>query len=150
MNRTVISSKPEIHRVRLSSPFMVRSRCKFCMGSPIIYYYIRNPTLWFNPRKAMDRMSFIKKLLQHLRSLGFLNEPKHCHSAAELSHDVSWAKYRPRLHRTKGSSAIFDVVEFVTCDCMQTTWAYSDEAIQNRPEINHRKSRYRFPTKFEF
>ncbi len=77
-------------------------------------------------------------------------DPKHYTSASLMSHNMIHAKYRPRLHRTRGSSAIFDVVDIITCDCMKTTWAFSDKAITNRPEIYCRKARHRFPTKFEF
>lgn len=150
MNKGRYDSKPEIIKVRLSTSFMVRARCKHCKGAPEIYYFLRNPTMWFNPRKALDQANYIKQLLEILQKHGFKDDPKHYTSASYLSHDVIYAKYRPRMHRTRGSNPVFDIVEFLTCDCMKTTWAYSDKAISNRPEITCRKARARYPLKFEF
>lgn len=142
--------KPEIIRVRLSTPIMVRTRCKHCMGLPSIYYYLRNPTMWFSPRKALDASSHIKKLIGLIQQRSPILPPKYYTSASLLAHNIMYAKYRPKLHRTRGCSAVFDVVEILTCDCMQTTWAFTDKAVSNRPEIACRKARYRFPNKFSF
>jgi len=79
-----------------------------------------------------------------------MDEPKQFTSVSFLSHDVIYAKYRPRMHRTLGSNAAFDIVEFLTCACMRSSWAFSDKSVSNRPEITCRKAKGRFPTKFEF
>lgn len=141
--------KPEVIRINLSEPFIMRAKCKHCGGSPIIYYYLRNPTMWFDPRKAMDRANYIRLLIKQLQAKGLFEQPKNYTSVSALSYDTE-NRYRPRMHRTRGSNPVFDVVEFVTCDCMKTTWAYSDKAVAGRPEITNRKSRYKYPLKFEF
>lgn len=142
--------KPEVIRVNLSESFMVRAKCKHCGGSPIIYYYLRNPTMWLDPRKAMDRANYIRLLIKQLQAKGLFEQPKTYTSIAALSYDIDNARYRPRLHHTRGSNPVFDVVEFLTCDCMKTTWAYSNKAVAGRPEITNRKARYKYPGKFEF
>lgn len=143
--------KPEIVRVNLSTPFLVRSRCKFCAGLPTHYYYIRNATMWYNPRKPIDHFKQMTKYVKRMCSDHYLmEEPKYFVEMASFSHPVSYKGYRPRLHRTRGSSATQDVVEFLMCDCGRSSWAFSDKAVKYRPEIVARKARYRFPQKFEF
>jgi hypothetical protein len=146
-----ITYKPEIVRVRLSSPFIARAKCKFCEGSPVLYYYVRNPTLWFNPRKVISEFEWVRKRVKKICWDNFnLRSPKDYRSITPFNHSPFYKGYRPRLHRTKGANPIADLVEFVTCECMQTSWAFSAKAIENRPEITNRKSRHVFPNRFEF
>ena len=143
-------NKPEIIRVKLSSTFMVRTKCTHCMGGPTYYYYLRNPTMWMNPRKSMDQRGFLTALLKSLGAHHMYDEPRFYTSASMLAHDVMYAKYRPRLHRTRGSSAGQDLVECLTCDCMKTCWYFANKAVAKRPEIVNRKSDRYYPNKFEF
>lgn len=142
--------KDDVIRIRLSSPFMARACCKYCGGAPLIYYYIRNATNWFNPRKAIGQLNFLKTLVQKLMSIHVFSDPKDYTTISHFSQSFGYAQYRPRLHRTKGSSATFDIVEFLTCDCMKTTWAFSQKSSQNRPEITNRKARFTYPKNFLF
>lgn len=143
--------KPEIIRIRLSTPFITRTRCKFCQGPPTIYYYVRNATLWFNPRKITEEFEWVKKHFQRLGLDYFMSaDPKDYHGTSPYRHSPIYKGYRPKLHRTRGALPTFDIVEFVTCDCQQSTWAYSEKAVEKRPEIMQRKARFRFPNKFEY
>lgn len=143
-------AKNEIVRVRLSSPFMVRATCKYCGGSPFIYYYIRNPSTWLSARKNVNQMDFLKNLIYHLMVIHKFAEPKDYNCISHLSFGVGYTQYRPRLHRTKGSSGTFDIVEFLTCNCMKTTWAFNQKSTKNRPEITNRKARFTYPRRFDF
>jgi hypothetical protein len=145
------SYKPEIIRVSLSTPFLVKSRCKHCASLPSHYYYIRNATMWFNPRVVIDRFKSNLKYFKKMTTDHYMiDDPKYFHDMSNFTHAVTYKGYRPRLHRTRGSSATQDVVEFLMCECGKTSWGFSDKAIKNRPEIVNKKSRRRFPQKFEF
>lgn len=142
--------KPEIVRVRLSFPMMTRARCKFCKGLPSIYYFIRNPIMYTNPKDALNRIEKYRGVLTLIGRQPPLYAPKYMQTASPMSHPIVWSKYRPRVHRTRGSNAGMDLVEYVTCECMRSRWAFADQATENRPEIERRKAHHRFPTKFEF
>lgn len=143
-------SKNEIVCVRLSSPFMIRAACRHCGGQPILYYYIRNFTNWYNPRKSLDQLSSLRDVYRMIMNLHNIGDPKDYNSTSFFSTSTTYTQYRPRLHRTRGSSATFDIVEFLTCDCMKTTWAFSQKSCQNRPEITNRKARFGYPRRFNY
>lgn len=145
------SNSTDIVRINLSTPFVVRSRCKKCAKYPSVYYYTRNPVMWFNPNRIRAQFVFIRKFVSRMcNDLYLLEDPKNFHNANYFSFPSSFKGYRPRLHRTKGSSAIFDIVEYLTCECGGSVWAFSDKSIRSRPEIVFRKGRYKYPQKFEF
>jgi hypothetical protein len=142
--------KSEIVKIRLSESFMARARCKFCKGPPEFYYYLRNASMYIDVRSSNNVFQRWKKAISRFNRTNFNFDPKYMNGASFMSHPTSWTKYRPRLHRTRGTDPTFDIVEVVCCDCMRTQWCFSDKAIQDRPEINQRKSNKRFPVKFEF
>lgn len=143
--------KPDIIRVRLSTPFLVRTKCKFCNGLPTIYYYVQNPSLWFDPRRVTDQLEFVKKYVKRMGSSHYLyDDPKYFTGEATFGHQVTYKGYRPKLHRTRGVSPHLDIIEHLTCECGRANWAFTEKSVQNRPEIMARKARHRFPQKFEF
>ncbi len=143
--------KIETIRVRLSSSFMVRGRCKYCKGGPSIYFYTRNPTMWYNVRRVLNDFSWVR---EHVKQFTWIprysTSPINFDSITSFNHQPFYKGYRPRLHRIKGSNPVFDLVEFLSCDCMRTEWAYAEKAVENRPEIMARKSRKKYPKKFLF
>lgn len=143
--------KPEVIRVRLSSPFLARTKCKYCGGAPSIYFYVKNATLWVNPRKMVELFDVIRPYIRRMGADHYLwDDPKYFTSISTFEFPLTLNKYRPRIHRTRGAKSTADVVEFLTCDCARSNWAFSDKAVENRREINQRKARYRFPHKFEY
>lgn len=141
----------ELISVRLSTPFLARTKCVYCGGPPTTYYYARNTTLWNNPRRVTDQLSFVKKFVKRMSSDHYyIGDPKHFKSAAYFSHSVNYKGYRPRLHRTIGSNPVFDATEYLACDCGQARWAFSEKAILGRSEILLRKSRSCFPHKIVY
>lgn len=142
---------PEFITVRLSTPFLARSKCKFCDGAPLIYYYVRNPTLWYNPRRVTNQLQMVKKYVKRLGMNHFMfDDPKYFTETAIFGHTPSYKGYNPKLHRTRGANPTFDIIEFLTCECGLATWAFTEKAVKHRPEIMNRKSRHNFPHKFEF
>lgn len=144
-------NKLEIIRINLSTPFLTRSRCKSCAGFPTIFFYIKNPTLWYSPRRRTD---LFVKLTKHIKRMcnnyHIFFDPKYYSGVSNFGHTPNYKGYKPNLHRTRGTSPVQNIVEFLMCNCGATSWAFTDKAAQNHPEITCRKARYKFPNKFEF
>jgi hypothetical protein len=145
------SFKPELIRVSLSTPFVTKARCRYCKGFPSYYYYARNPTLWYNPRRITESFKMMSKYIKRLSNdFHSAKNPRFCTKVSEIFHQVSYKGYRPRLHRTRGSNPTQDIVEYLMCECGRTSWGFTDKSIKGRPEILNKKAYQRFPQKFEF
>lgn len=144
-------SKYEVVKINLSTPFVVRSRCKVCGNYPSIYYYIRNPVIWNDPRRMQEYFSFYYKHIKRLCSNYYLNDsPTSFTSANFLSEEIPFRSFKPKLHHTRGFPSVYNYTEFITCKCGGSVWAYTDKSIRSRLEISMRKSRSIFPQKFNF
>lgn len=139
--------KPEFIKIRLSTPFLVRTKCKYCGSAPSFYWYNRNPTMWFSPRKEVEYFDLFKNLFPKFNFDFYLaEEPKYFTRMSTFTYQAG--SYRPRLHRTRGTNPVFDRTEYLSCDCGRATWAFSQKSADQRLEKKHRRARYCFPTKF--
>lgn len=138
--------KPEIIRVRLSMPVLVRARCIHCGGFPTQLYYMRNNSLYVTPPRRGTRMG--KR--RYRMSTGHPSDSPKYFTMNQSSHSTMYKSYRPKLHRTRGSSSSSEFIEYLTCDCFATKWAFAEKSVVNRPEIMNRKARNFFPHKFEY
>lgn len=139
--------EPEIVRINLSESFLVRSKCLYCDSIPDFYYLIDGKAMWFSPRKINN--SLLSKIAKRLCSDHYLdNPPKWYHNMTDFKFSLSYTTYRPRLHRTRGSLPVQDCVEYLTCNCGKTVWAFSNKAIRYRPELVQRRSRHVHAPKF--
>jgi hypothetical protein len=142
-----VPQKQELIKVRVSTPFMVRTKCKYCGGAPSFYWYTRNPTVWFNPRKEIEYYDLFKNLFRRFSFDFYLaEEPKYFTKMGTFKYAVN--SYRPRLHRARGTNPVFDKVEYLSCDCGRATWAFAQKAGDQRLEKRHRRARYCFPNEF--
>lgn len=149
MRKTTVTTpdKQEFIKIRLSTPFVVRTKCKYCGGAPSFYWYTRNSTMWFNPRKEIEYLDCFKNLFSRFAFDFYLTEePKYFTKINAFTYVVN--SYRPRLHRTRGTNPVFDKVECLTCDCGRATWAFNQKAGDLRLEKKHRRARHCFPNKF--
>jgi len=143
--------KSEVIKVNLSTPFLVRSRCKGCGKYPTIYYYARNPVMWNNPRKILEQFSFYSKFFKRACSDFYLDDnPSSFTSMHYFEYQVPFKNFNPKLHRTRGAHPVFNYTEFVTCECGGSIWAFTDKSIKSRMEIISRKARVNLPQKFNF
>ena len=140
--------KPEFIKIRLSTTFVARCKCKYCGGSPSFYWYTRNPTMWFSPRKEIEHFDFYRKFIKKFNSDFYLNEEPRYFNRMSLFKYVGREGYRPRLHRTRGTNPVFDKVEYLSCDCGSATWAFNQKAGDTRPERSNRRARSFFPQEF--
>ena len=144
--------KHEIIGVNLSTPFITKNRCKKCASHPAIYYYIRNGYLYIDPRHSINtKYNIIRKYGKRMCSNhSMMIAPKHYAGLSGLSHTPSYKGYLPKFHYSRGRKYKTNVTEFLMCECGETSWAFSSKAIQECPEIINRKSRHKYPQKFEF
>lgn len=146
-----IKFKLELKRVNLSSVFVTRARCKMCSRYPSIYYWTRLPVLWFDPRRVVKIHDQCKKYWTRMCSDFYLNDsPSSFDKIAYFSFNLRDAggSYNPKLHYTKGVHPVFREVEFLTCKCGNTAWAFDDNQARYRMEIVSRKARYKYPYRF--
>ena len=143
-------------RVNISTPFLTRSRCKNCASLPTIYYYIKNPTVWYSPIKDRSKFEFIKRHCKRMCGEGlkptfYLSDTTVAFwRMYNVTHTVNYKGYNPKLHKSRGTNPIFDVVEYLSCNCGASIWAFSDKSAKSKMEIVNRKSRYKFPQKFDY
>lgn len=76
------------------------------------------------------------------------DNPSNFHKIREFNY-YPGGKYKSALHQHIGVEEGMHVIEFVTCTCGRTIWAFNEEDGMLRPEIKHRKGRYKYPQKFE-
>jgi hypothetical protein len=139
--------KPEIIKVRLSTPILARTRCVYCGGLPEYFYYIWNGGLYYSPSKPKTRMA--RHSYRMSTDDSDLSSPKYF-NVSKASQYTKFKSYRPKLHRTYGSSSSLEYIEYLTCYCFRTKWAFAEKSVANRPEIAMRKARNFFPHKFEY
>jgi hypothetical protein len=141
-----VSQKQEPVRIRLSTPFVGR-KCKHCGEGPTWYWYTRNPTMWVNPRKEMDQFDVYKRFAKFNLDFYLEEEPKYFTRTSAFTYDHHHS-YRPRLHRTRGTNPVFDRVEYLSCNCGKTSWAFNQRSGNMKPERKHRRARHNFPNEF--
>ena len=144
--------KFEIIGVNFSSTFMAKSRCKKCGSHPAVYYYTRNKYLWLDPHNAINsHLSVLKKYTKRMCSDHYMMiSPKYFTNLISFSQSTSYKGYLPKLHNSRGRNFSSNIAEFLMCECGDTSWAFSDKAVRGCPEVFNRKSRFKYPQKFEY
>src|SRR6185295_5165483 len=128
-----VPDKQEFIKVRLSTPFLVRTKCKYCGSSPSFYWYTRNPAMWFSPRKEIEYLDLFKGLFKRFNfDFYLIEEPKYFTKTSAFNY-APLNSYRPRLHRTRGTNPVFDKTEYLSCDCGRATWAFAQKSNDQRP-----------------
>ena len=138
--------KKQIITVNASTSFASRARCKICGKPPSIYFFSRNSILWYDPNRSKNVFEFIRKHCKRLSSeeYKYVDFP-HVSKISYFTHMVNYKGYKPKLHRSRGVDPVFDIIEYLTCDCGSTLWAFSEINTYSRPEICKRKAKYSTP-----
>lgn len=108
--------KPEITKINLSTPFPTRARCKYCGELPTVYFYIREPFLWFDPNKVIRSpwVDYVRKHISRFVSdFYMIEEPKNIRTSSIFSYKPDY-KYDPKIHKNKGVKSIDNRLEFLT------------------------------------
>lgn len=140
---------PLVTKVSLSSSFVARAICRQCGEPPIEYYSTGQPTSWVDPHSARIVFDWYKKYVKNLNSFWYKKyQPRHFDSIKEFG--LLWIEksYKPTKHQHIGVERNA-TVEFLTCPCGASVWAFSQKSAANRIEIKNRKARYTYPRKFQ-
>lgn len=137
-------------KINLSSTFLARSICKGCGELPDTYYWINQPSLWINPGSSHAVFSWYKKFSKKINGFWYKeHEPRYFYSIKDFSFNWIEKGYKPSLHQHVGISQENNIIEYLTCPCGSTVWAFSQKSVENRMEIKNRKARYKYPKRFE-
>jgi hypothetical protein len=138
-------------QVNLSSSFVVRSRCKFCATGPKHYIISKLSTKWYDHSMIKDRFtSYVKRLKRMNYDFYLTVSPKVFNSVGFLTHTAFYKGYNPALHKNISLSPIANYMEYLACGCGRTQWGFAQKSSASRPEIASRKSRYKYPRKFDY
>jgi hypothetical protein len=147
------SGKQKFLKMNISESFLHRTICKKCKGNPNYYFYSRNPILWYDPRRVINNLEYIKKNNKRFSPEEYSSALDDFRFSTKLNfynHPVNYKSYRPKLHRVRGQHPILDITEYLTCECGQTAWAFSDVNVDLRNDIKHKKSRIYISKKFMY
>lgn len=139
--------KSQFVRVNLSSTFVTKSRCKECGGCPHEYYRIPQSPYYLDARGEQAIFDWIKTYIKRMSSDWYLLEqPRHFHSIRDFNFYYEEKAFKPALHQCFIDEA--HTIEYLTCSCGRTVWAFNQKIGDDHPDIKHRKSRYQYPQKF--
>jgi len=143
----------DVHTINISSSFLARSRCKSCGKGPKYYFSVNKPYLYFLVNQRIFTSKAIRKWITNLVTNWYLSlQPKQFKNMKNFKIALNDKHFTPTLHRTRGSDVKDrdNIIDMISCDCGETTWAYNEKSVKNRPEITNRKGKYSFPQKFKF
>ena len=137
----------QVRKINFSSPTLMKSRCKKCGKHPNLYYCIRQSDNIFNPRDKIKQSEWLFSFFKRMSSNWHLSSsPKWFTKLDTFSHIPSYKSFTPRLHKTK-SSVNANYIEYLSCGCYGSIWAFSDMGNQ-LPEHRNRRSRRQYPNTF--
>lgn len=129
---------------------LVFGKCRHCGGGPDFYYDVRAPIRWYDPRRIHGEYAkYFKRLKRFCYDYYLRNNPSEYFGIAAFTHTPRGTKYNPRIHKNRGVDPVNGSLEFLTCECGRSEWAFNEKAAKTRPEIRERKARYKYPHKFE-
>lgn len=137
-------------KINMSSTFLAKSICKECGEAPDTYYWINQPSLWINPRSSHAVFAWYKKFFKQINGSWYKkHEPRFFHSIKDFSFHWLEKGYKPSLHQHISINQVNNIVEYLSCPCGETVWAFSQKSAETRMEIKNRKARYKYPKRFE-
>lgn len=131
-------------KVNVSFTFIKRARCKKCAGEPEHYLYAKNKFCWESPRKQLSVFKWAQKSYKRFCNDYYLsNKPSDYKSTHYMSHSAEYKSYSPRLYKNTINSG-FEFIDFLTCGCGYSVWAFFQKSSSERPEIYNRTGKYNF------
>jgi hypothetical protein len=143
--------KPEVIKIGISSTFMPRVRCKECNTGPDYYYGVMKPYMFKNVQQYKRYTELSRFWISRMCSDWYKDfDPRSFHKMGDFSYIFENKSIRPTLSRARGAdvSDRDNVVEYVSCECGSTVWAFNQKSVAKRPEITNRKGKHKYPQKF--
>ncbi len=150
MRKTKTPGKEDIVKIKLSSSFMARTRCKYCGSYPSYYYRFGTDKLYKNPRTYINWFFWYTKHQDRLCDDFYLiDDPKEYTITSYFDYPVKIKSYNPSIHHKSGLQKRI-ISECLTCDCGKSYWVFNQKSVANREEIYNRKSDRKFPQIFKY
>lgn len=140
--------KIEVVKINLSTPIVMKNRCRKCGKHPDVYYYIQQSGGNFTPREELMQFDWVKRRLKRMSVDWYLsNNPKSYSGISPFSHAVTYKGFNPRLLRSS-SAPNGNYIEYLTCECIGApNWTWMDKGNQT-PEHRHRRARTTYGKSF--
>jgi len=146
--------KPEKFKVNLSSTFPLKNRCKYCATTPKYYYLTRTSSTWQDYEVVLFINMWIANNHKRMCQNYYLIEmPKDYTTISSFDHSIDYKGYNPRFHKNHKNHNLYansNTIDYLSCQCGRTRWAFNETMSKNRPEISQRKARFTFKAKFSF
>lgn len=145
-------NKKDFIKVNLSSTFPLKSRCKYCSSDPKHYYLARTISAFQDHEVIIYINMWIASNHKRMCKDYYLAEmPRNYNVISNFGHSVDYKGYSPRYHRNSkyhNLHANLNMIDYVTCRCGKTRWAFNDTVARYKRETIQRKSRVLFKTKY--
>jgi hypothetical protein len=136
-------------QVKLSTPFLCKSRCPRCGGEGKKYYWIKNPSLFKSPEALRIMLESFGKYIKRFCTSYYLEDsPKDYKTTSAFKFGQLYNNYNPKVYKNRGVKSSNYYVEFLACECGHMSWGFNNESDNSRPELLNRKAKKYFPKKF--
>jgi len=117
------------------------------MGHPCFYYFVRSKgshasAAEFRATFSMDYDNICDDFYINL-------EPRLCHNNSFFKFSVCEG-YSVRTHKNLGANKYGNFIDYATCKCGKTHWAFPQALALKRPDIAHRNARSFYPFKLNW
>jgi len=151
MSKNKKSQKEEDVKIKLSSSFMTRARCRHCGSYPSYYYRFGSNRRKKDHRVVLNWFSYIAKYQGRLcEDFYLIEDPKDYTLISFFDYSLRYKSYDPTLHHKRGVKSKTDMNECLTCDCGKSYWVFNQQSVTHKKEILHRKSDKKFPKIFKY
>jgi hypothetical protein len=131
--------------VKLSTPFLLKSKCRNCGTSGLYYYIIRNGAFFISPEGSKLISEIYQRFTKRMCSDYYLmDSPSKYRSNSFFNYSKSHKGYNPKIYKNLNVKSNNNNVEIFSCECGKTQWAFGNTNDDNRPEICNRKSNRAF------
>lgn len=134
-----MNPKTEIYKIGLSKTFPMRARCRKCGSLPVFYYNTCGRMLLKQPLVARSISAPYR---------GNIDIYPQDTRLSDFSYHFAISKFSTRYHKNTKKRKRYNMVEYVTCQCCLTKWAFNDLEFIGKPESYNRKSDRTYPMEF--
>ena len=138
----------DMMQVSLSHSFLVRTKCRHCMESPSLYFYIKAPYYHKSPEKTKQVSESLQKIYKKIvYDYYLLDSPSNFIDTSAFKTKMFTA-CKPRYHLSRNATN-YDgamLIDCLTCKCRKTLWQFKQITITF--ESNFRLSHKYFEKKY--
>lgn len=132
-------------KVKTSSSFAARTRCKYCFSGPLFYFRSGCPVIRRSPSRSGPpsyekiNYNFSKRSIKY-RDVAIRDQ----------SFVLDYNKFNVKAHRVKNLNRKINYDDVLYCECTKTHWTFNYNSTKDRKEITSRQSKDFFGGAFTF